>query len=377
MNVRKLRNLAFYLHRYLGLIVGLILIIVGLSGSLLVFQREIDHFLIGQQFGRLTPQQQQVPVETILQNVRETYKDQPDLKIDSIDFNPAPDLPSTVWFESEDDKWKQVLVNPYTNEILGTRQWDNSLFGITYRLHYELLAGEPGIVIVGIAALFLFILSVTGLILWPGWRRLIAGFKIKWNAHPKRVNFDLHKVAGIISAVFLVIIAFTGFCWNFYEQTEPIIYAATFTPKPVEPVSKVIPAQEPMNPTEILQRADAALPGATTTYLNIPTEPDGVYRVNKKFPQEREAWGRSQVYLDQYTGEVLRIKDVRSLSRGEAVLDAFSPLHYGTFWGLPTRILYVFIGLSPTILFITGFVMYRYHRRGTTVTEEPRQPIAH
>lgn len=377
MNARKLRNLAFYLHRYLGLIVGLILIIVGITGSLLVFHNEIDRFLIGQQFGRLTPQQQQVPVETILQNVSQTYKDQPDLKIDSIDFNTVPDLPSKVWLKSEDDKWTEVLVNPYTNEIMGTRQWENTLFGIIYPLHYELFAGTPGIVIVGIAALFLFILSVTGLILWPGWRRLIAGFKIKWNAHPKRVNFDIHKVIGIIAAIFLAMIAFTGFCWNFYEQTEPIIYAATFTPKPVEPVSQVIPGQEPITPSKILQRANTALPEATTTSISLPTEPDGVYRVNKKFPQEREAWGRSQVYLDQYTGEVLRVKDVRSLSRGEAVLDAFSPMHYGTFGGLPTRILYVFIGLSPTILFITGLVMYRYRRRGTTVTEEPRQPIAH
>ncbi|WP_322505644.1 hypothetical protein [Chroococcidiopsis cubana] len=31
----------------------------------------------------------------------------------------------------------------------------------------------------------------------------MAGFKIKWNAHPKRVSFDIHKVAGIVTAIFL------------------------------------------------------------------------------------------------------------------------------------------------------------------------------
>jgi len=37
--------------------------------------------------------------------------------------------------------------------------------------------------------------------------------------------------------------------------------------------------------------------------------------------------------------------------------------HYGTFGGLPTRILYVFVGLSPLILFITGFVMWWFRRK--------------
>ncbi|NJM71508.1 MAG: TonB-dependent siderophore receptor [Scytonema sp. RU_4_4] len=45
---------------------------------------------------------------------------------------------------------------------------------------------------------------------------------------------------------------------------------------------------------------------------------------------------------------------------GDRVLNSFVPLHYGTFGGLPTRILYVFVGLAPLILFVTGFVMYWY-----------------
>ncbi|MEH1980940.1 MAG: PepSY-associated TM helix domain-containing protein [Nostoc sp.] len=73
--------------------------------------------------------------------------------------------------------------------------------------------------------------------LWPGWRRLISGFKIKWNAHPKRVNFDVHKVAGVVSAVFLVFTFFTGFCWSFSEFIKPMIYAATFSKQQPTPVS--------------------------------------------------------------------------------------------------------------------------------------------
>jgi hypothetical protein len=122
-----------------------------------------------------------------------------------------------------------------------------------------------------------------------------------------------------------------------YQPIEPVSLYASYT-RSFTPESGTDASGDPFEP----RRGN----GYEVGVLNIPTEPDGVYRVNKKFPQEREAWGRSQVFLDHYTGEVLRVKDVRSLSRGEVVLDAFTPLHYGTFGGLPTRILYVFIGLS-------------------------------
>jgi uncharacterized iron-regulated membrane protein len=51
------------------------------------------------------------------------------------------------------------------------------------------------------------------------------------------------------------------------------------------------------------------------------------------------------------------------LSLGDKVMDAFTPMHYGTFGGILTRILYVFVGLSPLILFVTGSVMWWYRPR--------------
>lgn len=56
-------------------------------------------------------------------------------------------------------------------------------------------------------------------------------------------------------------------------------------------------------------------------------------------------------------------------SFGDRILNAFAPMHYGTFGGLPTRILYVFVGLSPTVLFITGLTMYRLRRRPKAVAK--------
>ncbi|MGH7998947.1 MAG: PepSY-associated TM helix domain-containing protein [Brasilonema sp.] len=262
-----------------------------------------------------------------------------------------------------DGKTIEVFVNPYTGRILGDRQQKTSLRYIAIDLHYSLLAGRTGEIIVGIGGLLLFVLSITGFLLWPGWRRLISGFRIKLNAHPKRVNFDIHKVVGIVSVIFLSLIAFTGFCWNFEDFTKPAIYAVTSTPSKSEPVSRLLPGQSTLNLSAILEKADAALPSAVTTFLVFPSKPEDVFTIYKKFAQEVNSYGNSAVYLDQYIGEVLRIDNALEAPVGDRIFNSFDPLHYGTFGGFPTRILYVFVGLSPLTLFITGLRMYRYSRQ--------------
>lgn len=356
----KLRSVTFTLHRYVGLVAGLIVAIAGLTGSLLVFEPEINHFLLQFQFGQIVPQQQQVSILSVIDTIKGVYPE-PKFTLSFLDLPPKPDAPIRVELASLNQPSIEVIVNPYTGKILGDRIPQYAVMDIIYNLHNNLLAGDMGVVIVGIAAFFLFVLSITGIILWPGWRKLIAGFKIKTNAHIKRLNFDIHKVVGIVTAIFLTLTAFTGFCWNFYTYTQPVIYAATLTPTPVEPKSQLIKDKSLISLTQILQRADAALPGAKTTYISFPSTPESVFMVGKQFPEEKEVW-RSRVYLDRYTGEVLQVRNSRLLLLGDQVVDFFNSLHYGTFGGLPTRILYVFVGLAPTVLMITGFVMWRYRR---------------
>jgi uncharacterized iron-regulated membrane protein len=355
----RLRNLVFTLHRYLGLVVGIILVIVGLTGSLLVFEPEIDRSLIHFQFGNIIPQLEQVAIPSIVDTVKSAKLG---WNLTGIDLPLTSDDAIRVSLDAPNQSPSQVLVNPYTGKIIGERISNFTFRNLILNIHYALAAGDLGTAIAGIAALLLFILSLTGIMLWSGWRNLKAGFKIKWNGHIKRVNFDIHKVAGIFAAIFLALTGITGFGWNFYAQVEPIVYAVTFTSKSIEPISTVIPGRSTVSLSEILQRADAILPQAKIAYINFPTSPEGVFQINKQFPEDREIY-RSRVYFDRYTGAVLKVRSSRQLQLGEQIFDSFTPLHFGTFGGLPTRILYVFVGLAPTFLFITGLVMWRHRRK--------------
>lgn len=374
--IYRWRQWVAIIHQYLGLGVALILMVVGLTGSVLVFEKEIDQFFLTSRLEKVVSSGERINPDLIVNQVKTAYKNQPNLTVSYLEIPQNPNDFYKIWLLSKTDQWTEVLVNPYTGKILGNRQWEQTLIGIIYQLHYQLLAGDFGGKLVGICGLVLFILALTGILLWPGWRRLLTGFKIKFDAHPQRLNFDLHKVIGILSAGFLAVIAFTGFCWNFNEVMYPAIYAVTLSSPPPEPKSTLILGKSPLTLSQIIQKADAALPNTVTTSIDLPNQPDGTFSINKRFPQTNDHLGLNRLYFDQYSGEILYFKDVRSLSLGQQVIDSFISLHYGTFAGLPSRILYVLIGLSPTALAVTGFSMGWYRRQRQKLNiEQLQNPI--
>ncbi|WP_392479009.1 PepSY-associated TM helix domain-containing protein [Nostoc sp. C110] len=368
----KLRAIAFHTHRWIGLTAGILLCIAGVTGSILVFWHEIDQAMLVWRFGQVIPIGEALSVTAIAETVKAAYTGK-DLTLSSLSFPDHANQPYMASFLDAADRYIEVFVNPYTGKIMGDRQWETSWIGRVYDLHYKLLAGDTGLLIMGIVALFTLILSLTGIVLWPGWRKLVMGFKIKWDGHIKRVNFDLHKVAGIVTAIFLALISFTGFAWNVPQaRVEAGIYAITFTRKPADPVSKLIPGKSSLPIADLMQRANAAVPNAKTTYISFANKPEAPFLVAKKQAQEVGKYGNTRIYLDQFTGTVIQLQNGVKPSRAEAILNQFTLLHFGTFGGLPTKILYVFVGLAPVILFVTGFVMWWHRKRVFKNSEHPK-----
>ncbi|MBD2166642.1 PepSY domain-containing protein [Calothrix membranacea FACHB-236] len=363
MKTRKFRDIAFMLHRYIGLAVGLLIVFVGLTGSLLIFKPEIEQFLIARQVGYIVPQEKMVSIDAVLETAKSASANHPDLKFDRISLPTNYSSPYEVGLFDATYQLTRIFIHPYTGAVMGWNESDSSFERLVLRLHYGLLLGRNGEILIGITGLLLFILCITGLILWTGWRKLISGFKIKWNAHPKRVNFDIHKVAGIFTAIFLAFTAFTGFCWNFSNWSYPIIYAVTFTPQLPEVTSKPIANQAPLKLSQLLQISQTIFPNAATFSVSIPSKPEDAVFIRKRQNHELIVYGESGVYLDQYSGQVLRVINSVKLPIANSILAAFEYLHYGIFWGLTSRIIYVFVGLAPTILFVTSLIMYRYRYR--------------
>ena len=108
-------------------------------------------------------------------------------------------------------------------------------------VHTELLIGERGKNVLGVSALLLMCMSITGLFLW--WpagkiKKISRGFKIGWSAPWKRIIFDMHRALGIYTSIFLLIIAFTGVSLVFNKTVAELINFLTVSqPRPSPPFS--------------------------------------------------------------------------------------------------------------------------------------------
>jgi uncharacterized iron-regulated membrane protein len=359
---KQIRDIAFITHRYIGLAIGILAAAIAFTGSLLIIHEWTSSLFAPKV--TVTPGAKPLAIAMLVSKAQAMF---PNLTLESLEIPDNLTEPITAWWVATGDKWTDANINPYTGAMIGSPRQDSAAYtGFLYELHITLLGGERGAYVAGIVGLLTTLLCVTGIVLWPGWRKLSTGFKIKWKANIKRLNFDLHKVSGIIAAIFLSMAMFTGFVWNYGTWANPLIYAATFSPQPpaeTELASKVT-GQAPLPIAQLLQTATTVLPIGEITSVSLPTKPEGVLRVTKELPSQETA----SVSLDQFSGAILQVEGITGKSVGDRILDSFVPVHFGTFAGLPSQILYVFVGLSPTILLITGLIMWRHRRRTPTLT---------
>jgi uncharacterized iron-regulated membrane protein len=359
---KRWRDRFFYLHRYVGILVGIFAVIIGVTGSLLIFRQELDGVLHRSLWYVQPRNSAPVSVQSMIDTVKAAYPDHKLAWIEEVFTGRSFDF----WMNDANDKTLRVFVDQYTGEILGS--YKDAFFDKVLELHYALLAGDIGVVIMGVAAGLLFLLCVTGLVLWPGWRKLATGFSIKWNAKRQRLNFDLHKVFGIVMVVFIGMTAFTGFCWNFHDQTDSILHAVAGVPieDHEEPKSTPVAGKPALDVKSVydpfIAQVNQILPEGKISSFGVPVEETGAFSVYKRLPTDSDRfYGSNIFYFDQYSGKLLK-QDVESKKPaptvGKRILDSFDEVHYGTFWGIPSRIFYIFVGLAIPGLFGTGMVMY-------------------
>lgn len=120
--------------------------------------------------------------------------------------------------------------------------------------------------------------------------------------------------------------------------------------------------QAPITLANAVKQAKTALPGMQLISVDLPTSETEAISIYGLYG-DWSTYGAA--YIDRYSGQVLKVEDTRvPKSLGDRIINSFFDLHVGTFWGLPSRILYVLVGLAPLVLFITGVVMWRHRRKG-------------
>lgn len=348
------RKILLKIHLYLGLTVGLLFALSGLTGSLLVFGEEIDAVL-NPQLLHVEPQNSRASFAAVEQNVLEKF---PDEKINRIKMPLDSEGVYEFWMNPGGDL--RIYVNPYTAEITGSRSFSRTFRGFLFNLHSQLLSGNTGKTIIGTSAFFFLILGITGILLWwRGWRKVKRGLTINYKANWKRINFDTHNAVGFFAFIFLSISAFTGIHLIFNAPFEKTVNWLTTTPNRLPPpLSQKIIDKKTLSLGEIKNLSDQIWKEADTVWIYPPADENAAFMVRKKFPTENHPSGKSFLYFDQYSGKLLRADNALKSPAATHFINNLYPIHIGRIGGFITKLLQVLVGLTPAILLLTGSLMY-------------------
>lgn len=370
-----LRRLNDWLHLWLGLVSGIIVFIVSLTGCIYVFEQEIKDALEPWRFVEVQ-QKPFVPPSTLLDTAK---KYMPDKTPTGLTYSNKEGAAAIGYNGEENGKrtFTAIFLNPYTGEFLQKQQLlgDGSFdfFRFIIDGHRALwMPYDIGRPVVGIATLIFVVLLLTGLIMW--WPKnlkkstLNKSFKIKWNGSFKRVNYDLHNVVGFYSLVLAFVLAVTGLVWSF-KWVENSLYFVTSggetKPGHHHPPSDTTKAgMVAIDSIPVLDKAwyktIAQEPNVQGMYMS-PSLPDPDDVIEIIAYQDHGSWyNRNTYYYDQYTLEQFRVQGDRFAEASFAdKLDMLNyDIHIGAALGLPGKILAFFISLICASLPVTGFLVW-------------------
>ncbi|GAB3112067.1 PepSY domain-containing protein [Aestuariicella hydrocarbonica] len=360
-----MRRALFTLHKYAGLTVGLLLAVIGLTGSLLVFDHALDERLAPHTVA-FEPVAQGAPLSRVLANAQAAVPGQPALQ--RINLQRGSHSPHVVRFAAPAGAAGplEVSVSPADGTVLAVRTWGEYPMSWLYRLHYTLLSGDTGKTVVGLMGIALLLFAVSGLVIWwPRKGRWRNALTLRRNGNRFRFYFDLHKVVGVYLAPVLLVVAFSGVSLVFPRQVAALVGSIW----PVEAASAVASAVTAFDGQEALPAPlgiDAAtdlarqvFPQGKLTRIDLPKSDKGYYRFSFNLPEEPwRTYGASRLKLDQYTGEVLERRALGTLAPGSQFLLWQFPLHNGDVLGLPGRNLLLLTGLAPALLFGSGVYLW-------------------
>lgn len=349
----RLRRAVFVVHLWLGLSVGLLFAVVSVSGSAIVFRREMDAVqrpYLG--YVPAPPEGKKLAIEALQAKLRQDYPDAKPTDFGTILFSSSEQGANTTFVDGG-----TIAIDPYDGHTIAKISDGKSFAGWFKDLHVELLAGEKGEIVNGWAAVVSGLILLSGLWLWwPHTRRQVRlRLTIKRGISLRRTIYDLHNALGFYTLALLFIVTMTGAGLVFNQAVQKYVFAKTGTTR--RPVPKFVPQGERRSPEALFQTALAAVPDGKPIFVTVPTAPAQPFQA---MFQRRGAgfFPYVTVKIDPYRGDIIDLDDDANASFGRKIMRQVAVLHFGIWGGTLSKILYVLLGLAPVVLYGTGVFMW-------------------
>jgi len=351
--------LNFQVHLWVGIILTLYMIVIGMTGSILVFRPELERLFGLKPWQGIRVKQPLADIATVVENLRAAY---PRYRMVSVTAPAESDATFVAVLEGRGRI--KVACGPIEGQVLGEFPRRRNWLDVVQELHQSLLIhpGSQGRMLNGVGAASLLLLNATGLVIWwPGIRNWKRALKVDFRRNWRRINFDLHSSAGFWTILIASFWAVSGIYFGWPRQIflwvnslSPVI-----TARP--PAITVTPESDASEPDLglLVQQAYRMDPGTTLAGIAFPygrSAPLGILMRRRDSPGFEYV---DTVYFNPYSGEYIstwRYGVNRSL--GDWIIWLQVPLHFGTYWGLGVKVVWAAAGLAIPLLAVTGLLMY-------------------
>ena len=365
----------FQLHWFIGITAGTVLAIIGLSGATLAFKDEL--------LDVMNPGVRHVTVETRapltpaqLSSIAGAEHGQ---RVASITVYAQAGAAPRLFFAPRNGqrRGESIYAHPYTGAtqpaLTGAEffEWTESLH------RWLLLPRDPGRQVAGALALCLLGLALSGLYLrWPrrplDWRTWLTfdpalkGRSFLWN---------LHAVAGTWCLVVYVALTLTGIYWSYDVVRDNIDAWAGKPPRMAQAPAKKGGDKEKA-PTADISLAWTSFQqhaaGWTLASVRLPTRAGEAVQFTwlaGDAPHER---ARSRMSILPADGTVTENEPYSQQGLGARLVNIIYPLHMGTYFGLPGRIIVTLASLGLPLFAVTGWMLYLGRRKAKRAVQAQR-----
>jgi uncharacterized iron-regulated membrane protein len=353
---RKPRPLAFWLHNLFGLKLSLFMAFVCLTGTIATVAHEIE-WLYKPAVRASAFQPGTEDWGAMWAAAGSAYPEATLTGIGSYDRSHAAYFAKSIAARDASGTDFNIYVDPGTGKTTG-HEYGRSLQDAMRALHYYLfIPRDVGFYLVTSLGFVLLGSLLTGLIVYKKfWRGFFKAPRLKRNL--RTAMGDLHRLGGLWSIWFAAIISLTSI-YYFFEWTGLDWNSET----PRLPESHFVETASANQIARWTDMARDAKPGLMITAVALPYAPGDPVIVQGHWQAVLVRERADAVFIDPATNQIIGARTAHAMGAGERIVHTVDPLHFGTFGGLATRLLWAVFGLVLTGLAASGAYIYAKRTR--------------